>query len=71
MELQKDRAIILSDTGERDGIGVEIYICDQAMVEFFSDLTITNMRLILLLTLSLIVLSAFGQNKSSKVTVVF
>ncbi|WP_177764454.1 hypothetical protein [Flavobacterium sp. I3-2] len=38
MELQKDRVIITSDvSGDRDGIGVEIYRDDKLIVEIFRD----------------------------------
>ena len=38
MELQKDRVIIASDvSGDRDGIGVEIYRDDKLIVEIFRD----------------------------------
>lgn len=38
MELPKDRVIIVSDvSGNRDGIGVEIYRDDKLVVEIFRD----------------------------------
>ena len=38
MELPKDRIIIASDvSGDRDGIGIEIYRNDELLVEIFRD----------------------------------
>jgi hypothetical protein len=38
MELSKDRVIVTSDvSGDRDGIGVEIYRDDKLVVEIFRD----------------------------------
>ena len=38
MELPKDRVIIASDvSGDRDGIGIEIYRDDKLIVEIFRD----------------------------------
>ncbi len=37
MSLQKDRVIIASDVGERDGIGIEVYRNDELVLEIFRD----------------------------------
>ncbi|SKB36048.1 hypothetical protein SAMN05660841_00006 [Sphingobacterium nematocida] len=38
MELSKDRVIVASDvSGDRDGIGVEIYRDDKLIIEIFRD----------------------------------
>ncbi|WP_321281155.1 hypothetical protein [Marinifilum fragile] len=42
MTLPKDRVIVASDVGDRDGIGVEIYREDKLVIEIFRDDTKRN-----------------------------
>lgn len=37
MDLDKNRVIIFSDVGKRDGIGIEVYQDDKLILEIFRD----------------------------------